>query len=232
MATQEYVRVDAVPRLSALDYPGTPPTDSGVLDGDRFWPGRDPGKLDGRHLVLAVGSNASPGVLTGKLRRAGATGSVPMVRVEVDGLAVGHSAHVSRGGYVPAAPYAASDTTTAWGLWLTREQRVALDATEPNYTRVRLRAADRPIALEDGGPPTAYELYVSRWGVLAVDGERPVPLGSQLVLHARLAEVEEFATLAPWRDPEAAVSALADPVVQARIREALDAAGWVAAAGL
>jgi hypothetical protein len=232
MAAQEYVRVDAVPTLSALDYPGMPPTGPGVLDGDRFWPGRDLGRLDDRHLVLAVGSNASPSVLAGKLRRAGASGAVPMVRVEVDGLAVGHSAHVSRGGYVPAGPYAATETTTAWGRWLTRRPRAAVDATEPNYTRVRLDAGDRPIALEDGGPPAAYELYVSRWGVLAVDGERPVPLGSQLVLYARLAEVEELATLVPWRDPEAAVAALADPTVQARIREALHAAGWVAAAGL
>src|SRR5918992_2265232 len=100
MPDQQYVRIDASARPTALDYPGTPAPGSGVLDGDRYWPGRDGGRLDGRTLVLAVGSNASPVVLAGKLRRAGATGPVPMVRGDVDGLRVGHSAHVSLGGYV------------------------------------------------------------------------------------------------------------------------------------
>lgn len=231
MSGQEYVRIDVAESLSALDYPGTPAPASGVLDGDRFWIGRDAGRVDDRTLVLAVGSNAAPTVLAGKLRRAGATGPVPIVRAEVEGLAVGHSAHVSRGGYVPAAPYARAGPTSTWAAWLTDEQRAAIDATEPNYARIRLRASDYPLRLEGGSPPAFCEVYASRWGVLATDGI-PLPLGTQVELHARLADVPGMAILAPWRDPDAAVRALAGRVVRQRFREAIAAASWAADDGL
>jgi hypothetical protein len=235
MAEQEYVRIAAAAGVAALDYPGVAAPRSGILDGDRFWPGRTAEGLDGRRLVLTVGCNGDPAVLAGKLRRAGATGPVPMVRAEVTGLGIGHSAHVSRGGYLPAAPYASTaltPTTVTVALWLTDEQRAAVDATEPNYNRVRLRADDYPIGLEAGRTPKTYGVYVSRWGVVAVDGVRPVPLGSQEALHARLADVPALADLAPWRDPEAAVAALADDALRDHVRQALADAGWVADAGL
>ena len=231
MSDPECERLDAEATLSALDYPGTPAARSGVLEGDRYWPGRDPGRLDGRTLVLAVGSNASPAVLAAKLRRAGATGPVPMMRAEVDGLAIGHSAHVSRGGYVPAAPYVAETVTPMWALWLTGEQLAAIDRTEPNYVRVRRPAARHPIRLEDGREVAAYDVYASRWGVLGRDGV-PLAFDTQTVLHARLAEVEELAGLGPWMDAPAIVRALRDPAFRTRVREAFVTAGWVVDAGL
>jgi hypothetical protein len=232
MADQEYVRIDALTALAALDYPGVVAPGTGVLDGDRFWLGGHPDRLDDRRLVIAVGCNAAPAVLAGKLRRAGASGSVPIVRAEVTGIAVGHSAHVSRGGYVPAAPYAAAVTTVTVALWLTDEQRVAVDATEPNYNRVPLRAVDYPIALEVGYPPPTYGVYASRWGVLAPDGVHPMPLGSQVALHTRFADVAGLAAPVPWREPAAAVAALSDPAVRARVQRGFSAAGWVVDAGL
>jgi hypothetical protein len=228
---QEYGWIDAATPPAALDYPGTPAPSSGVLDGDRFWPGRDPGRLDGRRVVLAVGSNAAPAVLAGKLRRAGAAGPVPMLRAEVAGLGVGHSAHVSTGGYVPAAPFVAPGAIATWALWLTDPQRAAVDATEPNYVRVPLRVADHPLRFEDGRPVEAFDVYASRWGVLGADGV-PLRLGTQAELYARLADVDELAGLAPWSDAPAALLALANPTVGTRVREAFVTAGWVVDAGL
>lgn len=226
MPDQEYVRIDVAADLPALDYPGAPPPRSGVLEGDRFWPGRRADRLDHRSLVLAIGANAVPAVLAGKLRRAGATGLVPIVRAEVEGLAIGHSAHVNRGGYVPAAPYIRGGTLATWGLWLTDEQRAAVDATEPNYTRVRLRATDHPLRLEDRRDCVDYEVYASRWGVLGIEGV-PLPLDTQVALHTRLADVAGVAELVPWGDAPSAVRALVDPDVRARVRRALVGAGLV-----
>jgi hypothetical protein len=232
MFDREWVRVDAGAVLSALDYPGTPVRESGLLDGDRFWPGRRLASVDGRRLVLAVGSNADPTVLAGKLRRAGATGPVSMVLARAVGLAVGHSAHVSPGGYLPAAPYASAVTTPVVALWLTPEQGAAVDATEPNYRRVRLSASQWPLAIDAGEAPDDYDVYASRWGVLAPDGGRPVALGSQVALHRRLAVLGALAELAPWNDPAAVVTALADEGLRSRVRQVLADAGWVIDAGL
>jgi len=230
MSATEYLRVESG-AVVALDYPGTPVPDSGVLDGDRFWIGRELDRLDDRMMVLAVGANASPSVLADKLHRAGLTGPVGMVRADVIGLAVGHSAHVSRRGFIPAGPYAADETTALVALWLTDEQCVAIDATEPNYDRIDLCRDDHPLRLEVGEAPTAYGLYVSRWGVLAAEGV-PVRLGPQRELFARLAGAPGLAALAPWDDPETAARALCDPAAQARIRDGFVMAGWVADADL
>lgn len=231
MSRPEYVSLDTSAPYAALDYPGTPAPESGVLEGDRFWLGRDPGPLEGRRLVLAVGANAAPAVLARKLARAGASGPVAMVLGEVTGLAVGHSAHVSLGGYLPAGPYASRATSTVVALWLTADQAAAVDATEPNYVRTRLLLTNHPLRLDRGDPPEAYDVYVSRWGVLAVDGT-PLPLGTQRELHARLARVPVLAELAPWADPTGVVAALADESVRDRVRQGFADAGWVADAGL
>jgi hypothetical protein len=230
MSPLEYVRVRPGV-LAALDYPGTPAPGSGVLHGDRFWLGRDLDRLDDRTMVLAVGANAAPAVLAAKLRRAGVAGVVGMVRAEVAGLGVGHSAHVSRRGYIPAGPYAAEGAAAVVGLWLTAEQLAAIDATEPNYDRMMLRRAEYSLRLETGRPPSTYDVYVSRWGVLATDGV-PLRLGTQRELFARLAGDPGLAALAPWDDAEAAVRGLADRAAHARIRDAFAAAGWVADATL
>ncbi|MGH3453627.1 MAG: hypothetical protein ACRDPQ_13015 [Nocardioidaceae bacterium] len=226
MSPSEYVDVEPA-AVVALDYPGTPAPASGVLDGDRFWIGRELDRLDDRTMVLAVGSNAAPSVLADKLRRVGVTGSVGMVRTEVAGLAVGYSAHVSRRGYIPAGPYAAAGHTTGVALWLTEPQRSAIDATEPNYDRIALHRDDHPLRVELGEPPATFGVYVSRRGVLAVDGV-PLRLGTQRELYSRLAGVAELATLAPWDDAEAAAHALTDPAVQVRIRAGFVAASWIA----
>ena len=133
-------------------YSGADPAGGGLLEGTRFHP-LPPGGLDralaradatpvrDRNLVVAVGSNASPAVLLGKLASAGVTATVPFVEGEVVGLRVGHSAHVSRAGYLAAAPVRAPGArTSVTALLLDDEQVGCLDQTEPNYIRRLLPA--------------------------------------------------------------------------------------------
>lgn len=184
-------------------YPGPPAPGPGVLLGDRFaavadddgTPDATAARLDavlrragapglaGRHAVMAVGSNAAPGVLAAKLRRGRADAVVPLVRGRLCDVAVGHSAHVSRAGYVAAAPYrspgARTDVVVAL---LTGAQVRCLDATEPNYVR-------RHVAGAAGVTPAHAEpcsLYVSRRGVLSWPGHETLPLRSQARLWAGL----------------------------------------------
>ena len=135
--------------------------------------------LSTRTPVVALGSNASPVVMREKFTRAGVTASLPWTAAVATGLAVGHSAHVSARGYVPAAPWhrvgAECEVVLAW---LSREQVRALDATEPNYTRVQLGAERYPLYTATGHRLDRYHVYRSRWGVLA-DGRGPLTLLDQ-----------------------------------------------------
>lgn len=194
--------------MSAAGYPWVDEhaRSAGVLRWDRsgfvLEPG--PGDVRGRTPVAAVGSNASPGVLAGKLAVLGA-GEVVVELRRLAGVLVGHSAHVSPGGYVPAAPYVGDGATQAVVGWFDARQLAALDATEPNYVRRNLDAG--------------VDVYTSRWGVVAVAGV-PVPLTAQEKL---LALLRPPALLAGGR--------LSDPAVARRMSAWLQAehamdAGW------
>lgn len=176
------------------------------------WDGADvriePGTVDvrGRTPVAAVGSNASPLVLARKLA-ALPSGLVALRPQRLRGVRVGHSAHVSAGGYVPAAPYAGDGAVDAVVGWFDAEQLALVDATEPNYDRRALTSGT--------------QVYVSRWGVVAVDG-RPLPL---------LGQAELLARLRPPALRGRASADLADPAVRAAVSGWLQAehavdAGW------
>lgn len=164
--------------------------------------------LRGRTPVAAVGSNAAPAILARKLA-ALVSGWVAMEPRALPGVRIGHSAHVSLHGYVPAAPYVGPGAARTVVGWFDDEQLALLDATEPNYVRLRLDAG--------------VDVYASRWGVVAVDGV-PVPLTGQ----AQLLEL--------LRPPALAYGDLADPAVAARVSawlqetSAVDA-GWPATGG-
>lgn len=160
------------------------------------------GDTAGRTPVAAVGSNASPAVLVRKLAGLGPGEVVLDVRT-LRGVLVGHSAHVARAGYVPAAPYAGDGATQVVVGWFDPQQLAALDATEPNYVRRHLDAG--------------VDVYTSRWGVVAVGGAA-VPLTSQerllaLVRPPWLRNAAELATaavaarLSAWLQTEHAVDA-------------------------
>ncbi|WP_188192325.1 hypothetical protein [Nonomuraea sp. SYSU D8015] len=187
-----------------LTYPGRIPATSGVLFDDTYIPLRpvddSPPEeweaagerlgallsrggfppLDERHPVVAVGSNAAPSQLLRKFLDHAVRPLVPMTLADAPGVAPGVSAHVSRWGYVPAAPIETpGESSRLFVLWLDEEQLAALDLTEPNYERRPLR---HPITLESGAghpPPSAY---TGRHGCLAGPDGRPRRLASQRTL--------------------------------------------------
>lgn len=135
--------------------------------------------LSERTLVVAVGSNQTPQTIARKYRRSGHEVPVatPFVRCTVHDLAVGHVAHVAAPGYVPAAPYRAEgERMELVATWFDDEQLAVVDATEPNYDRLRLPAAQVPVHLATGERPEHVDVYASRWGVLALEDGAPVPL--------------------------------------------------------
>jgi hypothetical protein len=160
------------PRDHPLRYPGAWPTRSGLLAGDAYLP-LERLVHDDRVPVLAIGSNACPGQLRHKMDECGITAPVPMVRARVTGVDVGVSAHVSRAGYVSAAPFDAPDAVRElFVTWLDAEQLAVIDASEGvpapggNYDRAWLPAPEFRIELEDGTRLPGVFAYVNRHGVL------------------------------------------------------------------
>jgi len=210
-----------------MHYPFGAAAGPGLLRNDGSWVAGPPGRdWPGRTPLVAVGSNAVPGVLHAKLAAAGATsqaGVVPFLPTRLTGVAVAHSAHISPGGYVPTTPLAGgAGPLTLVVSWFTAVQLAALDRTEPNYVRTALpRSCGLPGA----------QAYVSRWGVLAPGGE-PVAPTSQAHIHRILAVDPELATCLPIGEPEAAVAALREPATAELVRKRLTALGWVRPTGL
>ncbi len=180
-----------------------------------------------RTPVLAVGSNASPAQVRRKMANAGLATRVPITAVRVRGLAVGVSAHVSRPGYLPATPVpdpaAQSDL---WVLWLDAAALDAIDATEPNYYRVRLPSRC-PVHLTSGQPVTDGWVYVSRHGHLLNAAGQPRRLTDQpTLITALLAELPALRDLM-GTDPEQWIERARDPSVRAAVRELFRSAGQV-----
>lgn len=215
------------------EYPGEPAEVGGLLQGGRLHPRvlPAPPQLEGRRAVVAVGSNASPAVLVRKLQRAGRGTTVPVLRGHVHGLDVGHSAHVSRAGYVAAAPFRAPGVRTPVVVtFLEPDQLAALDATEPNYTRRWLDAARHPVELDGAPAPDGVEVYVSDHGVLAEptpEGRRALRLRRQAAVLVRLRRCPGVAPLLPHRPRAAARALAADAALRHEVRACLHAAGWV-----
>ena len=183
-------------RLAPEEYPWAPTDRQGVLVGAAFTPSEaidtdlrtiGTAPLSDRHAVIAVGSNASPEVMHRKLSRHGVDGPLPMTIRLISGIGVGHSAHVSLPGYIATAPYRCSHCRHRLVvLHLDGEQLDAVDATEPNYDRVRHDDA---------------WLYASRWQVLAIRGV-PITARTQPALQDVLRSTDSV-----WRDRFAGMSA-------------------------
>ena len=188
------------------------PLDSFLLEG-----GGPPAAA--RTPVLAVGSNASPAQVRRKMANAGLPTQVPITAVTVRGLAVGVSAHVSRPGYLPATPVPdPAAESELWVLWLDAVALAAIDATEPNYHRVRLPAW-YPVRLTSGQVVAEGWVYVSRHGHLLNAAGQPRRLTDQATLiTALLAELPELQALA-GTDPEQWIERTRDPGVRDAIRQ-------------
>ncbi len=193
--------------------------------------------MDLRTPVAAVGSNASPAVIRAKLLAGGLAPVVPMIRGQLHHLRISPSAHVSRPGFVPAAPArVVGDVAEVVVGWFDAEQLARLDATEPNYDRIRLPARDHrldldwspasPAVLASRAPdaagwpdssgwsgPDGVDVYRSKWGVLTgLDG--PWHLGSQRELSAMFAK----RGIDPWASTSAMGAARALALSE-RLRE-------------
>lgn len=183
--------------------------------------------LGGRVPVVAVGSNASPTVLARKLGALLREG-LPVSVARVDGLVVGHSAHVSAGGYVAAAPARGTGTRRVTVGWFDEGQLAALDATEPNYRRVELPEGMECRAAAGSGEGEAVpgvQVYASVHGVVGERGA-PLPLGAQGAVLAWISR------RLPGLGRPLTHEALRRPALRERVRTGLVEAGLVVPAGL
>lgn len=193
--------------------------------------------------MLAVGSNASRAVMRRKFERYGVDPRVLFVRARVRGVRVGHSAHVSVPGFIPAAPVADPDATSQLVASLLDDRALAaLDATEPSYRRHYFDADDFPLELDVSAGtgiaryaarPPGFWMYESRYGVVAPPGYGPLGLHSQPNLIAELmSRCRQFGSLVSG-EPRAVMRRLAaDRELRDACRTALATAGWVQPAGL
>ncbi|WP_127781744.1 hypothetical protein [Rhodococcus sp. X156] len=174
-----------------------------------------------RALVVGIGSNRCPDVLRRKLAAAGAATVVPTGVGVLHGTDVGHSAHVSQGGYVAATPFARRGATAAVTVSaLSAEQLSCLDATEGSYDR-RAVAADR-LTLQQGFPlgDRPLLMYVSRWGVLGDRDRRPLPFGTQDQVLTHLGELGVVDPQLVGRGAQHTTTALAaDPQLRREVSE-------------
>ena len=223
--------------LRPWTYPGVPAATAGLLADGRFEE-HEPAELraswtQGRTAVVAVGSNASPGVVHRKLAVAGVATTVPFLLGRLHGVACGHSAHVSRHGYLPAAPYAAADAVTAVTVsWFTDEQLAVMDASEPHYARRRVAARVLELVVTD--TPDSW-LYDSVWGVLAERGGARLTVGTQRAVLTLLAQRwPPFGRLGGDAATLGEVTAVlaTDSALRARWREELAHSGWALESGL
>jgi hypothetical protein len=137
-----------------------------------FYVGLDAGEpLPSGAPVLAYGANASPERLSRKLPG----GRVAALAGTLRGYAVVHSAHVSPYGAVPATLVPAPGAEEDVHVLFVGDDRARLDASEPNYRRVRLHGVD--LEVDRIGRVETVEAYVSHHGPLT-DAGALVPLGS------------------------------------------------------
>lgn len=164
--------------------------------------------------MLAVGSNGSPAQVRRKLVTGGADVLVPMTYATARGLVSGVSAHVSRPGYVPAAPVLAPGATGRFVvLWLEEDQLAVVDATEPNYRRVPL-----PPEVTIDGPRA--DVYAGRHGCLTDRRGTPFTLTAQAeLISALLADLPGLARLTGAGGPEEfAAKVSGDVALRERVR--------------
>ena len=195
---------DYTSELDPLLYPWDPPEVSGVMDGDGFLPldlaagldqalaEADAAPLESRSMVVSIGSNSSADVMRRKFANYHRPVStvLPLVRGQLHNIAVGHSAHVSRAGYIAAAPYPLmGECTPVWVSWLDERQLMALDETEPNYRRIQLDGEACPLEVGHGEHPEDFSLFTSRWGVLSDGDGGKLPFLDQPALFGLLAGI-------------------------------------------
>lgn len=169
-------RRDYAPDLHdlACGYPWERPGASFVLRDDAVEP-FDPALRRDRHALLAVGSNAAPWRLTGKLAHFEhpADRLVPVEAVVLHDFDVGAVPNPTTYASLPATLFVSPGARVRLHvLWVTTTQLTLLTWSELNYRFGRLT----DVVLGSGEPTTLY-VYISRFGTFAPDGE-PVALAA------------------------------------------------------
>lgn len=149
----------------------------------------EPAQLNGRTAVLALGSNAAPQVLAGKLGLGEGDEPVPAIRAELRDFDVVYSAHISAYGSLPAAIQVSPGTGAAIHvLYLTDEQLAAMAETEPNYDAVVIEGVR--CRLGTGADLDAAHCFLSKHGCLRVAGA-PLALAAIRATGRRLRAASE-----------------------------------------
>ncbi len=120
---------------------------------------------DGRHPVLAAGSNQSPEQLRRKYASMPDIGAVLAERGRLHDFDVVYAAHLTAYGSVPATfQHSPGTAVTVFLLWLTDRQLARMHDTEGNYTYDHLE--NLRLVLDDGGQLDAAYMYSSKVGCL------------------------------------------------------------------
>ena len=167
-----------------------------------------------RHLVIAVGSNAAPSVMCNKFYQRNWNGSdfFPIVKARVTNMAIGYFASVAPRGYIAATPLQQRGAETiVWASWLTTDQLLALNSTEPGYSCREVSAEDFPLEIlsiaEDGSEvvaerPESFYVYDADQGyILDADTREAKILTTQSEIFAYFRELSkrsEYASFAEF----------------------------------
>lgn len=157
--------------------------------------------------VVAVGSNAAPAQLLRKFTGKPCSSALPVVTGTLRGIGLAFSGHVSRHGYLPAAPVSTADpddTTPIWVTMLDSDQLAVMTQTEPNYELVVVTHPDGDWILELPSGERIHQcaVYRSLHGVVDIDAcQEPGQLLSQVAVRDELLSRAPALpdTLAGWR---------------------------------
>lgn len=177
----------------ALTYPYEIPDRSFLQIGGRTLELPDERVLEGRHPVLALGSNAAPEVLIRKFERGDPEDPVPVVRAALSGFDIVYSAHISAYGSIPAALQVSAETTVfTYVTYFSDSQLDLMSGTEPNYDLVLLEEVS--CELETGGSLSRVASYLSKHGCLTI-GDSEVALSDVPARGRRFPTMSEPETL-------------------------------------
>ena len=184
--------------------------------------------VDQRALVVAVGSNASAVVMHRKFHDHNVSTTIPFVTATLHSVGIGHSAHVSRRGYIAATPVVREGAMSfVVASMLDRQQLARLDSSEPNYVRRGLSGSQFRLELDGGELPSEFYIYVSKWDVLADtdDASAALTFGNQQTVYtALLTRSAALRDLLGTEDyQEAMRTAAADKTLRDQISELFEA---------
>jgi hypothetical protein len=190
--------------------------------------------VNNRYPVVAIGSNASPAQIRRKFSNEGVSRVVPMTYSVLDGVSVGHSAHISKAGYIAMTPRVATSAmaTPVCVLWLDDAQLRALDRTEPNYDRALLRGEDHRLVLESKEQLSHFTIYASKWGVLSgPDGQLYPPSSQDQLIRLLLSRSMDLQALLGENPSQFHEKAASDEDTRLQARELFSRQSWTVLTG-